>query len=339
MTATEIQRLISSFEYKPECIETHISYVLLLDNFAYKIKKTVKLPFLDFSSLSSRKYYCEEELRLNKRLAEDMYIAVVPVKEHDRGMILEGDNGHTVDYAVKMRRLDTALEMDWLLSEKQVKKAHIDKLAQKIAAFHVKAPVIKKECSLSQFKSVFNEISEEMDFVKEHLGQAYAQIITDAIQLSDQFLEANMEFIRYRSREGLVRDVHGDLHSKNIFLYDEPVIFDCIEFNPDFRQIDLLNEIAFFCMDLEARDATHLSQHFYERYLDLMLQKGVRQAENNALFTYFKLYRANVRAKVMSISAQENMQSESFQDQIQEVSGYIKLLGQYADELKKQKQA
>lgn len=335
MTGQEIQQVIESLACKPEYTETHISYVLLLDPYAYKIKKTVKLPFLDFSSMSNRKYYCEEELRLNKRLAEDMYIAVVPVKAHQGRLILEGDHGHTVDYAVKMKRQHKDLEMDKLLLKNQVTKGAIDKLAQKIATFHAQAPVIKKEQHVSQLRSVFNEINGQIAFIKEYLGKPYAQTITDAIQLSDQFLQSNIGLIQYRSHEGLVRDVHGDLHSKNIFLYDDPVIFDCIEFNPDFRQIDLLNEIAFFCMDLEGKGSGSLSQYFYECYSHLMFQKGVRRIEDSALFTYFKIYRANVRAKIMSIGAQENKQSESFQDQLQEISGYIKLINQYADALKK----
>lgn len=334
MTATEIQKLITSFENKPALTETHISYVLLTSDFAYKIKKPVRLPFLDFSSLEARKYYCEEELRLNKRLAEKMYLGIVPVSVH-RGDIILSEAGELIDYAVKMKRMDTAREMDKMLSKQMVGEKHVVNLARKIAKFHASTPPVKKEQQLSSLMAVFNEIEEQQDIIRAYTAPAYAQAVSRAMHLSDLFLRSRIHFIQERSRRGLVRDIHGDLHSKNIFLCDDPVIFDCIEFSPDFRQIDLLNEVAFFCMDLEARHAPELSQQFYHHYLKFISQQGVKQVKDQALFVYFKLYRANVRAKVMAISAQEDLHSEKFSHQKQEMIAYLELLQHYSRQLQR----
>ncbi len=334
MTDQELKKLIDSLKEKPKCIETHISYVLLWPDFTYKLKKTIQLPFLDFSTLHARKHFCEEELRLNKRLAEAIYLAVVPVKAYKKKLVLEGDAGEVVDYAIKMKSLEAKQEMDKLLAAKKVTKEDMDRLAYKIAVFHAQADIIQKEQNLATLKATFNEIENQVDFVAEHLGKPKAKIIKEAIRLSDEFLKTNLPCLQERSRQGWVRDVHGDLHSKNIFLYEDPVIFDCIEFNADFRQIDLLNEIAFFCMDLEAREAIDLSQYFYGSYLRHLQAKGVSGVENESLFLYFKLYRANVRAKVMSISAQKDMKASSFEEQLQEVTTYLDLMQRYRDAFK-----
>lgn len=331
MEAPQIQQLINdSPEQKIDCTETHISYVLQSKAFAYKIKKSVKLSFLDFSSLPARKYYCEEELRLNRRLAEDTYLAVVPIFDTGKKLILDGGGqGGIIDYAVKMKRLDNALEMDKLLDRQQVTTAQIDSLAKTIASFHARTEIINKEPEVSELKKTFNAIEEHIGFIEEHISAAYAQLIHQAMQCSDQFLDANIITLKKRSQQGLVRDVHGDLHSKNIFLYDQPVIFDCIEFDPVLRQIDLLNEIAFLCMDLESRNAKELGNYFYQCYINLIVNENIGEVEDKGLFNYFKLYRANVRAKVASIDAEAHLSSDEFEVKKQEVTTYLKLIKEY----------
>lgn len=333
MEAPQIQQLMDDYaEQEITCTETHISYVLQLRDFAYKIKKSVKLSFLDFSSLSARKYYCEEELRLNRRLAKDTYLAVVPIFDTGKKLVLdEGEEGEVIDYAVKMKRLDNDLEMDKLLDRQQVIKPQVDELAKTVASFHARAEVIDKKPALPQLKKIFNAIGEHIDFVDEYIGAKHAAILRKAIQYSDQFLDTHIATIKKRSQQGLVRDVHGDLHSKNIFLYDPPVVFDCIEFDPALRQIDLLSEIAFLCMDLEARNAGKLSHYFYQRYMDLITHAGIKAVEDTRLFNYFKLYRANVRAKIASIDAEAHLSSNEFETKQQEVTAYLNLMAKYMD--------
>ncbi|MEQ9439991.1 MAG: hypothetical protein RIG62_13130 [Cyclobacteriaceae bacterium] len=311
--------------------ETHISYVLMTDEWAYKMMKSVKLDFLDFSTQEQRKYNCEEELRLNRRLAPDVYRAVVPVSRKDNKVVLESEEGDVLDHAVKMKRLDEQRLMSILLEKQQVTDRHIKQLAEVVAEFHDQAAVVHQQTSPSAFADNFNELAEQANWVKEHIGTDYADIIAKAVSLSDQFLQENSGLLQQRQEAGLVRDVHGDLHSHNIFLYDEPIIFDGISFNDALRQIDLLNEIAFLCMDLEARKELALSRLFYDHYMLQMHERSIEQVEHKALFTYFKLYRANVRVKVSVIDAQEKKEETP---DVSEIKPYLELMRKYISEMK-----
>lgn len=331
MDATQLPQLIDDLgRQEVTCTATHISYVLLHREFAYKIKKTTQLAFLDFSNLAARKHFCEEELRLNRRLAPEVYLDVVPIRDTGTSLSLaEEAEGEIVDYAVKMQRLDNRREMDKLLERRQVTASQLDALAATIASFHATAEVIATAPDLSGLKATFNAIDEQLNFVEEHLGASYAQVIKQAIGHSNQFLEAHIDAIKRRSRQGLVRDVHGDLHSKNIFLYDEkPIVFDCIEFDAHLRQIDLLNEVAFLCMDLETRGAAALSQYFYQRYTALTTQKNLAGVGHTLLFDYFKLYRANVRAKIAAIDAEAHLSTAAFAEKKPELISYLDYMKQ-----------
>lgn len=327
MNPKEAQKLKQSYP-QAEWNETHISYVLMTDAWAYKIMKTVKLDFLDFSTLDQRKQNCEEELRLNQRLAPDMYRAVVPVSGHGDQLKLEAE-GEVLDYAVKMKRLDEGRLMSTLLEKNQVTEQHIKQIAEMVSEFHAQAPVVQQESSAAEFADNFNELAAQADWVKEHLGAEYADIISNAVSLSDNFLQENSALLKQRQKAGLVRDVHGDLHSHNIFLYDKPIIFDCISFNNAFREIDLLNEVAFVSMDLEAQGATALSDLFYERYVAQMRERGIEQVEHQELYIYFKLYRANVRLKVSVINAQE----QENEADTAKIKPYLELMRKYTTAL------
>ena len=314
----------------PEVAETHISYVILTKSYAYKIKKTVQLAFLDFSTLPLRRYYCEQELHLNRRLAPNMYRAVLPVKQHcGRWYIGEGA-GEVVDYALKMRRIDNRLEMDRMLVRNEVEAYHIKDLAHHIADYHGAAPLVRPTVTLAGWQSLFNPLGELADYVDQTLSRSYGNTVRRAIRLSNQFLGEHLPLMQQRSTRGLVRDVHGDLHSKNIFLTDPPTLFDCIEFEPAYRQIDLLNEVAFLCMDLEVYRADALSALLYQEYLVDVEANGVEGVRHDALFTFFKLYRANVRAKVLLLQAQE---ADSPDDWLGEAKKYLNLMGRYLNEL------
>jgi len=323
--ATKLRQSYPQADWK----ETHISYVLLTEQWAYKIMKSVRLAFLDFSTQERRKHNCEEEIRLNRRLAPDMYRAVVPVTQQDDRILLESEEGTILDYAVKMKRLDEQCLMSHQLAKQRVTEQHIHQLAEIVARFHAQAMVVEQTNSLADFADTFNELGEQTDWVREHLEKTYANIIPQALALSDEFLAKNSAMMQERQANGLVRDVHGDLHSHNIFLYDAPIIFDCISFSTELRQIDLLNEVAFMSMDLEAQGAPGLSQTFYERYIQQMQQRGVNNVANEALFTYFKLYRANVRVKVSAIDAQEKEEKPD----VSKIVPYLELMQQYVKEL------
>ncbi len=313
-------------EVSPEVAETHISYVILTKHYAYKIKKTVRLSFLDFSTLPLRRYYCEQELHLNRRFAPNMYLEVLPVKQH-RGRWYVGQGaGEVVDYALKMRRMDNRLEMDRMLARKGVEAQHIQDLAHHIAEVHAAATLVRPTCTLVGWQSLFNPLGELAEYVDQTLGCSSGGTVRRAVRVSDRFIQTHLPLMQQRSAQGLVRDVHGDLHSKNIFLTAPPTLFNCIEFKPAYRQIDVLSEVAFLSMDLEAYGADALSALFYHAYLTDMEANGVVGVRHDALFTYFKLYRANVRAKVLLLQAKE---ADPPTDLLAEAKKYLDLMGRY----------
>jgi len=310
-------------------IETHISWVILTKKFAFKIKKPLQYSFLNFSSLDKRKYYCERELTLNRRLTS-IYLNVLPVKQSNGRIFIGKGEGKVIDYALRMRRLQAARKMDNMLQKNQINEAHMETLANIIAAFHQRADVNYSPFSKTKAKKAFNDILGVVGWVREHLGNKYAIIIEKSVSRSNNFLDRISPLLKKRIKNSLQRDVHGDLHSKNIFLYRKPIIFDCIEFNDDFRQIDVLNEVAFFCMDLESFQHWNLSKHFMKCYLDLF--PCMNSQEDEQLFSYYKGYRANIRAKVNALRGMQTKNDVQIKKYAEEVRKYLNLLNHYISE-------
>lgn len=287
MTQEQIDILTRTSGY--ELVETHISWILISEHIVYKIKKPVTFSFLDFSTLELRKHYCEEEVRLNNRLTENIYIDVQPIEQ----------SGTILDYGVRMHKVDRALQMDVLLAAQKVTPGHIRALAEKMVAFHKSSAIIGDKDPLD-IPQKFRDLKGE------------DERINNAMKINDTFQQQHAQLLAQRVKDGLVRDCHGDLHTRNIFLLTTPQPFDCIEFNDDIRQIDVLNEIAFLCMDLEAADRADLSTLFADYYNELF------PVMNKTLFNYYKAYRANVRAKVSLIGAQQD-----------DADKYLQLMDQY----------
>jgi len=311
-------------------IQTHISWVILTDKHAYKIKKPVDFIFLDFSTLEKRKHYCKREVELNKRLAADMYLQSIPIYKKNDTYSFVNPEGEIIDYAVLMNRMDTSKEMDKLLLNNQVTEREIEKLAKKIADFHQQSTVIKKAIDINAIKIRFNDIEEVLKSVISPVAESFYPVIREAIEISNRFLDKHQLYIKERASKGFVRDVHGDLHMGNIFLYEEPVIFDCIEFNDQLREMDILDEIAFLGMDLDAYGRKDLSEHLYKIYLQY--SGNQESIETGLLFKYFKYYRANIRAKVYLLNALEMSDPILYQEKIKSAERYIDLIKQYARE-------
>jgi len=331
MNKDQINRLIKFGTYKGELlnaklVETHISWVLLTKQFAFKIKKEMQYSFLDFSSLNKRKFYCKRELLLNSRFS-DIYKEVLPIKMNGKNLFIGAGRGEIIDYTVKMKRLQTAKQMNYLLRDNHVNKTQIKVLAKKIAAFHLNAELIHFPFNKEQAKKEFNDILTVVEWIKINLGNSYAEYIKKAIRNSNAYLDRSEQFIEKRIKDGFWRDCHGDLHSKNIFLYSDPIIFDCIEFNDAFRQIDLLNEIAFFCMDLEAFKRFDLSKQFMKTYLELF--PCMKNQSEEKLFIYYKCYRTNVRAKVNTLRAMGSSDKSEIIKFCLEIKKYLKLMNYY----------
>jgi aminoglycoside phosphotransferase family enzyme len=330
MTSEEIRQLLTgSFPTpcgNPELKETHISWVILCDDTVFKIKKPLKYSFLDFSTLAQRRHYCEREVLLNNRLTRNVYIDVVPIRKASSGISINGDQGEVVDYAVRMRKLDNDRRMDVLLRSGQVTEDHIHSLAKQIVSFHKKAEIVYPTDPLD-IRRKFNDIEGQRDFIRKELGDKYSSMLDDALARSDEFVLSSKRLLEDRIEDGFHRDGHGDLHSRNIFLLDEPVIFDCIEFNDEYRQVDVLNEVAFLCMDLDAFERSDLSRMFMEDYtLQFSAISGTRDV---ALFNYYKCYRANVRAKVNCLRARDAAESTAASHALREAARYLELMHRY----------
>ncbi|HXA01751.1 MAG TPA: hypothetical protein VNW99_07175 [Cytophagaceae bacterium] len=334
MTEADIYKLILSKNI-PGCNgevqlkETHISWVLLSGKFAFKIKKPVRLSFLNFSTLHQRKFYCEREISLNSRFSKGIYFKVVSVKKYNNSISIDGNKGKTIDYAVMMKRLNSLKQMDFMLQENVVTKDSLLKLAMKISLFHKKAPLIETHFNTSTFSELFNELSSYKKFIKKYLGRGYHDVVCIAQKKSEAFLNDHKTLFVDRTKKGLIRDCHGDLHSKNIFLYSSPILFDCIEFNDEYRYIDILYEIAFLCMDLDFYGKFNLSELFRKNYLSdsrLGMNKGELQ-----LFYYYKCCRANIRAKVNIIKALEiRNKNDEFDNILPQIKIYLDLIKIYS---------
>ena len=350
MTGPQILRLIKSDFFikkydSAKLVETHISWVVLARDFVFKIKKPHHYSFLDFSTIGKRKYFCERELELNRRLATDMYLAVVPICEKSGELSVECLSGEIIDYAVKMKRMDETRQMNLLLEKGIVTHDHLNQLSAQLAVFHKNAD---KAGSISDIQSMENDFADILnisDFIKINVGEKEAAIIRDAVVFSKSFLNAHLERIHERHKIGFTIDGHGDLYSQNIFLPKDasPVIFDCIEFSDHFRQLDVLNELAFFCMDLEYYGKAELAKYFLIKYNQE--NPCLLNQEDFNLFQYYKLYRANVRAKVGALKAMQMKNEQQLRKQLDFVNDYLSLMKKYLNEfsgtpeLKQQKMA
>ncbi len=327
MTREEIKYLVKdlSKEEEVELIETHISWILLTNKFAYKFKKPIRFSFLNYSNSTRRMFYCEREVELNSRYS-NIYLEVIPVyKSGDEISLNQGTD--VIDYGVKMLRMDQSLQMDKMIKNDLVTTDHVKTLANKIARFHQKAETIRTPFSSREMVFKFEDLRTVRNFLHNELGIQAVEKINDAILESNHFINSNVPLFESRIKYGFVRDLHGDLHAKNIFLYKEPILFDCIEFNDDYRRIDVLNEIAFLYMDLEARGKEELASIFLSTYLDAFPIMGSYKEEQ--LFDYYKCYRANVRAKVNAISAKQASDEADKIEFLKQVELYLDLMDYY----------
>ncbi|MEO1049166.1 MAG: hypothetical protein AAFX87_00980 [Bacteroidota bacterium] len=336
MTKEEVIQLVQGYDHlypeADEVVETHISWVIFIGDLVYKLKKPIQYSFLDFSTLEKRKYYCEREVELNKRLTKGMYLGVVPVYSD---VMLSNDpysgDDDPIDYAVVMKKMDRTRQMNLMLTQNQVNKDHIKKLSKKVAHFHKMAKIITTPFNLDQAKDKFNDLLSVSHFLSGFGNQCATKIIDSAIRTSDEFLGDDIMLFVNRADGGFVRDCHGDLHAKNIFLYNDPVIFDCIEFNDSHRCIDVLDEIAFCAMDLEANGFPALSCLLFDSYANEM--NCIQLQEDFKLFIYYKCYRANVRAKVNALRAKSASSESERIKHLSETYKYLDLMVHYMDQL------
>lgn len=322
------QGLYENSYIRGSVVDTHISWVILTRRFAFKIKKPVKFSFLDFSTLALRKELCEKELKLNRRFS-DIYLDVLPVRFVDSQWIIGGpDDVNVVDYCVMMKRMATSRRLDNMLQKHKVDVASIRRLATDIALFHREADSVYRAPDLTTTTAIFNDIGSVRDLTTDGLHiEIDSPSIDRAMDWSNSFLKKHFNRIQQRAECGLKRDLHGDLHSGNIFLYPKPVLFDCIEFNDSYRQIDVLYDIAFLCMDLERFDEWNLAAALIDEYRKHFA--AFQEDEDYSIFVYFKSLRANIRAKVHAQQWKESHTPSELSYHTAHVQKYLQLMDKY----------
>lgn len=295
----------TTYPHHPAAVElcqTHISCVFLAGDEVYKIKKPVQFSFLDFSTLERRRHFCHEEVRLNRRLAAPVYLGVVAIVRNEAGFHF-ADESHpeAIEYAVHMRRLPPRRTLDVLLADNVATTTMIDLVAERLVAFHHEAPTNQTITANGSASGIGRILADNFSNGKPFRNITVADYEDDLIQRATlHFIEANRSLLEQRQAQGRIRDCHGDLHADHICFADQLLIYDCIEFNTQFRYIDVASDIAFLAMDLEFLGRADLSQHFVDHYVEL---SGDRAISN--LLPFYACYRAYVRGKVDSLKSVE----------------------------------
>jgi aminoglycoside phosphotransferase family enzyme/predicted kinase len=299
-------------------VETHISHVLLAGAFAYKLKKPVDLGFVDFSSPERRRFYCDEELRLNRRLAPQLYLDVVAVTEAG-APVRVGGGGQVLEHAVRMRRFPQQA----LLSHCKLDEAIIDRLTDRVAHFHAGLPPAPPDSRHGTRDAVLAPMLANFAVIRPRLDEP---VLLRAVDRLERWTRARgerlAEQLAARREGGFIRECHGDMHRGNIVLLDgEPVIFDCIEFNPDLRWIDTMSELAFLVMDLLEAGETTLARRALNRYME-----RTGDYAGLGVLRFYQVYRAMVRAKVLAIRlSQADTGSDERAELIGDLRRYLRL--------------
>jgi uncharacterized protein len=290
--------------------QTHISDLFFAGELVYKIKKNVRYSFLDYSTLARRKYFLQEELRLNRRLAPSVYLGILPISHDDYGWQL-GSDAHPAEYTLVMRRLPEKRMLDYLLERGQVTPRMMAALAEVLAPFHSEAASsrrIRARGYPSRIREVWtNNLADIDPFVGRTIdGGTLAAIRA----FGGRFLDEHADLMLRRVGQGRTREVHGDLHCEHVCFAPEGIqIFDCVEFSSQLRYCDVASEVAFLLMDLEARGGKEQGRQFLRRYLEL-----AEDSELPELLPFYQCYRALVRGKVFSLISEEESAAARYFD-------------------------
>lgn len=285
-----------------ELVQTHISYVFLAGDEVYKVKKPVRFSFLDFSTLDRRRRVCQEEVRLNRRLAPDVYLGVVAICPCGSGYRLGSeDDVAAVEYAVHMRRLPADRMLDYLLDQGAVSPTMIDQVARRLVRFHRDADAGPEVTANGSPAAVLTVLQDNFANVRRFRDVTIAAADDDAIQsFSINFLRRHDALLRQRQAQRRIRECHGDLHAEHICFGPDPIIFDCVEFSPRFRYCDTASEIAFLAMDLDYHGDPALAAHLVSAYAAYADDPDLPR-----LVPFYQCYRAYVRGKVDSLKSAE----------------------------------
>jgi uncharacterized protein len=308
-----------------ELVQTQMSFVFLTGDYVYKVKKSVNLGYLDYTTLEKRRFFCLRELELNQRLCPQTYLAVVPIVKTGNRIALSGE-GEIIDYALKMRQLPRDKMLNELIAKGNIPDDTPTRIAQKLAAFHQNA---ETGDAINVFGSPDNiKLNTDENFrqTEKYTGKTISADKFRRIKdFTNRFIEDNAPLFQHRVTAGKIRDCHGDLHAAHICVTNGIFIYDCIEFNERFRYGDVASEVAFLAMDLDHYGRTDLSRSFVEAYVATSNDGEILQ-----LLNFYKCYRACVRGKVESFKFDDPYISEAERAKTGDVAAsYFDLAGFY----------
>ena len=311
------------YPHRPEHVEfvqTHASYIFIAGDYVYKVKKAVNFDFLDFTTIERRRFYCNEELRLNRRLAPDVYLDVLEIGEDERGNIVLGKGERIVDYAVLMRKLPRDRMLQTLLQQGKIDRPIMDVVARKLVDFHAHAATGGNIDEIGGVETMHRNHDENFEETRNYINITIPEYQYRFIKYyAYDFMNKNQALLAKRVKDHKIRDCHGDLHLEHICIIDsgtrshegdaltkdyspdDIIIFDCIEFNERFRYEDVASEVAFLAMDFDYSGYPDCADAFVAAYIR---HSGDR--EIHSLLNFYKCYYAYVRGKVISFRLGEN---------------------------------
>lgn len=279
--------------------ETHLSWIVLTGRYAYKIKKAVRFDFVDASTLERRRWLCQEELRLNRRFAPELYVDVLPIAR-EAGRLQVGGAGEPVEYAVQMHEFDESQGLGSRLDRGAVSADDLQAFGARLADAHMHAAVAEAGSSFGTIGAVRQPMLDNFTLLRQHLRSLRQQQLIERLEEWTRRSLSRLEpLIESRRQSGMVRECHGDLHARNIVYWRRQwLAFDCLEFDPALRWIDVISDVSFLFMDLTSRARADLGCQFLSRYLEIAGDyPGLR------LVPLHCAYLALVRAKVDALGA------------------------------------
>jgi aminoglycoside phosphotransferase family enzyme/predicted kinase len=294
VTALQNPEIYPEKPEKIDWVQTHISAIFLTGEHAYKIKKPVNFGFLDFTTLEKRKFYCQQEVDLNRRLSPEFYLGVVEIRSHQGQISIGKGPGEIIEYAVLMKQFSPDCIMDRWLARGALTPEIVEKVAEKIAHFHSQAATNPEIAALGAIETIRVNVEENFTQTEKYVGRTFsAEPYREIRESNRRFMEGHLPLFQKRIADGKIRDCHGDLHLQHICLGEEIFIFDCIEFNQRFRYSDVAADLAFLLMDLDSHGEPMLSATLAFHYLKISQDWPIF-----LLLNFYKSYRAYVRAKV-----------------------------------------
>jgi len=333
---TAAMGLSDFYPHRPQTVtllQTHISFIFIAGDMVYKVKKSVNYGFLDFTSLEKRHHFCLEELRLNRRLAPEIYLDVVEICENENGRLVMGPGPRVVEYAVRMKRIPEEGMLKRLIALKEADISIMDRVARKLADFHRQAETGGQIDQIGSLETIRMNHDENFNQTESYIDRSIPgyqfRFIKNYVHC---FLADREALFRRRTAEHRIRDCHGDLHLEHICrMEDTIVIFDCIEFNERFRYEDVAAEVSFLSMDLDYNGYPEWGKAFVKAYID-----HAGDSEIRTLLNFYKCYYAYVRGKVIGFRMDDKAIPADDREAAQKTAAsYFDLAYTYAARLEK----